>query len=104
MGAISCNGAILALLLHCVTNVHLHHGDHLPIEYLRDTKEVLLLLQVTSGLDMAAVVGTFFRDGNDKVHLHQITKHCKVLPPIVIAKEYNGVFNPHKGQRRATRN
>ncbi len=92
---------ILAFFLHCVTNVHLCHGNHWSIDYLQDAEELLLLLPVTAGLDTAAVIGAIFHNGDDKVCLHQITKHCEVLPPIIIAKDYNGVFDLQKIERQA---
>ncbi len=101
---LSFNGAILALFLHCVTNVHLRHGDHWSIDYLQDTKELLLLMPVTAGLDTAAVIGVIFRNGDGKVRLRQISKRCEVLPPIIIAKDYNGIFDLQKMARRAKRN
>jgi hypothetical protein len=99
----SCNGAILALFLHCVTNVHLHHCNHWSIEYLKDTKELLMPLPVTAALDTVATVGAIFRTGDVNVRLCQITKHCEVLPPIIIAKDYNGVFDLPKSKRRNKR-
>jgi hypothetical protein len=62
------------------------------VDYLRDTKEVLMLLPITKCLDTAAAVGTLFRNGDDKICLRQITKRCEVLAPIVIGMDYNGVF------------
>ena len=97
----SRNGAILALFVHCISNVHLRHGNHWAIEYLQDTKEIVLLLPVTKGLDTASAVGTFFRNcGDDNIRFRQITKQCKVVSPIIVAKDYNGVFRKNSNVRR----
>ncbi len=88
----SRNGAILALFVHCIMNVHLRHGNHWAIEYLQDTKEIVLLLPATSGLDTASAVGTFFRNTDDNIRFRQITRRCEVLLPIIVAKVYNGIF------------
>ena len=63
----SRNGAILALFVHCITNVHLRHGNHWSIEYLRDTKEIVLLPPATMGLDTASAVGIFFRNTDENI-------------------------------------
>jgi hypothetical protein len=96
----SRNGAILALFLHCIMNVHLRHGNHWAIEYLRDTKEIVLLLPATRGLDTASAVGTFFRNNDDNIRFRQITQQCEVLSPIIVAKDYNGVFRKNTNVRR----
>jgi hypothetical protein len=97
----SKNGAVLALFVHCISNVHLRHGNHWAIEYLQDTKEVVLLLPITKGLDTAAAVGTFFRTCDENIRFRQITNRCEVLSPIIVAKDYNGVFQKQKNVRRA---
>ena len=96
----SRNGAILALFLHCITNVHLRHGNHWSIEYLHDTKEIILLLPATQGLDTATAVGTFFRNTDENIRFRQITRRCEVLPPIIVAKDYNGVFRKSSNTQR----
>ena len=97
----SKNGAILALFVHCILNVHLRHGNHWAIEYLQDTKEVVLLLPVTRALDTAAAVGTFYRGSDENIRFRQITQRCEIMSPIIIAKDYNGVFQQQKNERRA---
>jgi hypothetical protein len=96
----SRNGAILALFVHCITNVHLRHGNHWAIEYLHDTKEFVLLLPATSGLDTASAVGTFFRNVDENIRFRQITRSCEVLSPLIVAKDYNGVFQRNVNVRR----
>ena len=96
----SRNGAILALFVHCITNVHLRHGNHWAIEYLQDTKEFVLLLPATRGLETASAIGTFFRNADENIRYRQVTKHCEVCAPIIVAKDYNGVFQKNKNVRR----
>jgi hypothetical protein len=69
------------------------------MEYLQDTKELLLLLPATRGLDTGAIVAGLYRNKDDKIRLRQITKRCEVLPPIIIAKDYNGVFDRRASEK-----
>ena len=100
----SRNGAILALFLHCITNVHLRHAEHWSIEYHCYTRELLVLLPATKGLDTGAIVGALYRNTDDKVCLRQISKWCEIHPPIIIAKDYNGVFKQQTSEKRAKGN
>ena len=97
----SRNGAVLALFLHCIMNLHLRHSDHWSMEYLKNAKEVLLLLPVTREQDTSAAVCVFYRGGADnRIWLRQITNHSKVLPPLVIAQDYNHFFSKRKNQNK----
>jgi hypothetical protein len=89
----SKNGAYLALFLHCICNLHLRHKDHWSIDYLKVSKELLLVLPLTPEKDTGAVVGVFYRNTvDDRIHMRQIGDKCEILPPMVIAVDYNRVF------------
>jgi hypothetical protein len=89
----SQNGSILALFLHCIMNIHLRHSDHWALDYLKNTKELLILLPITKELDSSAVVAAVYRlEDDDRIRLWQITNHCRVLPSLVIAYDYNRFF------------
>ena len=89
----SRNGAYLALFLHCIPNLHMQHKDHWSMDYLKQSKELLLLLKVTHAMDTSAPVVVVYHDcNNNNTCLRQITHTCAVLPPMVIALDYNSYF------------
>jgi hypothetical protein len=93
------NGACLALFLHCITNLHLRHKEHWAIEYLKVSKELLLLMPTTKGKDSSAVVAVFYRTTtDDQIRLRQITNRCGIQPPMVIAHDYNQYFERRRKQ------
>jgi hypothetical protein len=93
------NGACLSLFLHCISNLHLRHKDHWSIAYLKHAKELLLLIPLSLDKDSCAVVGVLFRTmADDRIRLRQISNRCRVLPPMVIAVDYNGFFDKRREQ------
>jgi len=95
----SKNGAYLSLFLHCLCNLHLRHKDHWSIDYLKVSKELLLVLPITPEKDTGAVVGVFYRNTtDDRIHIRQIGDKCEILPPMVIAVDYNQVFVKRRDQ------
>jgi hypothetical protein len=88
------NGAIMALFLHCIMNVHLRHGMHWSLNYLMHSKELLLLLPTTRVQDTAAACAVIYRQKDDNVRIRQISNRCKILPPAIIAMDHNQVFHP----------
>jgi hypothetical protein len=93
----SRNGAILALFMHSIMNLHLRMCEHWSIDYLLNTKELLILLPVTREQDTAAVVGAMYRsDDDDRIRIRQITSRCEVLPPMVVAYDYNNRFRKRR--------
>jgi hypothetical protein len=94
----SRNGAILALFLHCVMNLHLRHANHWSFDYLAaNTKEVLLLLPLTAEQDTTAAVAVVYRSTTDDcLRIRQISNHCVILPPLVISHDYNRVYEKRR--------
>jgi hypothetical protein len=93
----SRNGAILALFVHCITNLHLRMCEHWSIDYLLNTKELLILLPVTREQDTASVIGALYRSADDdRIRIRQITTRCEVLPPMVVAYDYNNRFRKRR--------
>jgi hypothetical protein len=93
----SKNGAYLALFLHCICNLHLRHKDHWGIEYLKHSKELLILLPTTQAKDTSAVVAVVYRSTSDsKIRLRQISNKCNILPPMVITEDYNRYFHKRR--------
>jgi hypothetical protein len=95
----SKNGAYLALFLHCICNLHLRHKDHWSIDYLKVSKELLLVLPITQEKDTGAVVGVLYRNTtDDRIHFRQIRDNCQILPPMVVAVDYNRIFVKRREQ------
>jgi hypothetical protein len=93
----SRNGAIMALFLHCISNVHLRHANHWSIDYLRNTKELIILLPLTMKQDTTAAVAAVYRCNTDNnLRLRQITNHCVVQPPMIISEDFNRVYQKRR--------
>ena len=93
----SCNGAILALFLHCVMNLHLRHANHWSVDYLANTKEVIILLPLTAEQDTTAAVAVVYRSTTDDcLRIRQISNRCVILPPLVISHDYNRVYEKRR--------
>jgi hypothetical protein len=95
----SKNGAYLSLFLHCISNLHLRHKDHWAVDYLKHAKELLLLMPTTQEKDSSAVVGVMYQNtSDDRIRFRQINNKCGILPPIVIAVDYNQYFEKRREQ------
>jgi hypothetical protein len=93
----SRNGAVLALFLHCVMNLHLRHADHWSIDYLRNSKEIIILLPLSAEQDTTAAVAAVYRSVTDDcLRIRQITNRCEILPPLVISHDYNRVYEKRR--------
>jgi hypothetical protein len=95
----SQNGAYLALFLHCIFNLNLRHKDHWSLEHLKSAKELLILLPTTPEKDTSAAVAVIYRNTlDDKIRVRQISSACGILPPMVIAVDYNRFFAKRRVQ------
>ncbi len=64
--------------------------EHWSIDYLLNTKELLILLPVTREQDTASVIGDLYRNADDdRIMIRKITTRCEVLPPMIDAYDYN---------------
>jgi hypothetical protein len=92
----SKSGAIVALLLHLLMNVHSRTGTSWSFKYLMNTKELIVLVPESECLGTMQVVATIFRTTKTrgtKVFARYFDNTGTALPPMVIGKDNIGAFD-----------
>ena len=90
------NGGVIALLLHLLMNVQFRDGTSWTFRYMKDTKDLLVLVPHSECGATMEVVATIFRQGKDrgtKINAKYFDQSGKAGETMVIGRDNIGVFD-----------
>jgi hypothetical protein len=92
----SQNDAVVSLLLHLLMNVQFRDGTSWTFKYLKNTKEVIILVPFSRCGGTMEVVATIYREGNQrgtKIYSRFFESGGNAGPSMVIGRDNIGVFD-----------